>query len=343
MATIREIAELAGVSRGTVDRVLNRRGAVNPRTEAKIWEIARALDYKPNRAGVVLAARKKNLMLGVVLFGRENPFFDEVMQGIRAKQEEFESYNCTISVYQVGESIDEQLHAIDELIREGMNGLALAPYNDSRIIEKINECEKSGIPVVTLNTDVPDSSRIAYVGSNYYHSGQTAAGLMSLMSAGIVHAGIVTGSPNILCHTERIAGFRQCLREKGGRIRIVDVILTGDDDIVSYNKTAKLLAEHPEINALFFAAGGVYGGCRAIIDQNRQNNMTVITFDDITTTREFINTGIISATICQQPQVQGAKPLDILFTYLTTGELPGQALNYTEVDIRIKENLTFHT
>ena len=63
MATIKEIAELAGVSRGTVDRVLNNRGAVNPKTARKVLEIAQALDYKPNRAGIVLAAQKKNLKM----------------------------------------------------------------------------------------------------------------------------------------------------------------------------------------------------------------------------------------------------------------------------------------
>ena len=69
MATIKEIADLAGVSRGTVDRVLNNRGSVNPQTAQKIMEIVHALDYKPNRAGLVLAAQKKNLKLGVILFG----------------------------------------------------------------------------------------------------------------------------------------------------------------------------------------------------------------------------------------------------------------------------------
>ena len=75
MATIKEIAELAGVSRGTVDRVLNNRGSVNPRTARKILEIAQALDYKPNKAGIVLAAQKKNLKIGVILFDTGNPFF----------------------------------------------------------------------------------------------------------------------------------------------------------------------------------------------------------------------------------------------------------------------------
>ena len=55
MATIKEIAALAGVSRGTVDRVLNDRGAVNPETAEKIRKIAKELDYKPNRAGLVLS------------------------------------------------------------------------------------------------------------------------------------------------------------------------------------------------------------------------------------------------------------------------------------------------
>ena len=70
MATLKEIADLAGVSRGTVDRVLNHRGSVNPQTEKKILEIVQALDYKPNKAGIVLAAQKKNLKLGVVQIGR---------------------------------------------------------------------------------------------------------------------------------------------------------------------------------------------------------------------------------------------------------------------------------
>lgn len=61
MATMKEIAELSGVSRGTVDRVLNHRGIVNAETERKVLEIAKLLDYQPNKAGIALAAQKKKL------------------------------------------------------------------------------------------------------------------------------------------------------------------------------------------------------------------------------------------------------------------------------------------
>ena len=89
MTTIKEIADIAGVSRGTVDRVLNNRGSVSAKTTEKILEIAKALDYKPNKAGLTLAAQKKRLKLGVILFGETNPFMDKILERIRKKKEEF--------------------------------------------------------------------------------------------------------------------------------------------------------------------------------------------------------------------------------------------------------------
>lgn len=338
MATIKEIATLAGVSRGTVDRVLNHRGDVSLQTEEKIWEIVRKLDYKPNKAGIVLAAQKKNLKLGVVLLGIGNPFFDDVLLGVHEKAEELEGYNCSVLIRQTEYSLKQQLSAIDALISEGINGLAISPYNDDAIREKINSLCDRGIPVVTLNTDIENSKRLAYVGSNFFRSGETAAGLMCLMTKGEVHVGIVSGSRDILCHTERIAGFAQVIRSHP-HIRIADIVNNNDDDTESYTLTEQLLADHPEINAFYFTAGGVYGGCRAIEDSNRKNDTTVITNDIVPTTREYMQKGLIAATICQQPFQQGFLPLSILFTYLTTGESPASENNYVDVDIRIRENL----
>ena len=338
MATIKEIAAMAGVSRGTVDRVLNHRGSVNPQTEQKILDIVQALEYKPNKAGIVLAARKKNLKIGVVLLGLDTVFYDDILSGIQAKSEELSDYNCSILVRQTYYSLKQQLHAIDGLMAEGINGLAISPYNDPAIREKIDELYELGIPVVTLNTDIENSKRIAYVGSHFYRSGETAGGLMRLMTHGIVHVGIISGSRDILCHTERIAGFRSAI-SSCDNIHIADIVNNNDDETESYDLTTALLNNHPEVNALYFTAGGVYGGCRAVTDARRHTDMTVITYDMVNTTREYIEKGLIAATICQQPFLQGYRPLEILFAYLTTGEFPAVENNYVDIDVRIKENL----
>lgn len=338
MATIKEIATLAGVSRGTVDRVLNHRGSVNPKTAEKILEIAHALDYKPNKAGIVLAAQKRKLKIGVILLGAGNPFFDEVLLGVSEKAAELEGYNCTVLIRQTDYSLEEQLLAIDELVEEGVDGLALTPYNDNTIRRKINDLYDRNIPVVTLNTDIENSKRIAYVGSNYYRSGQTAAGLLRLMTSGQVYIGIISGSRNVLCHTERISGFQSIINQYDN-IHISATITNQDDDFESYEMTARLLKEHPEINALYFAAGGVYGGCRAVVASGRQYDIKMFAYDMVETTKQLIEQGLIAATICQQPLLQGSKPLDILFSHLTTGESPQSEYNYIDLDIRIRENL----
>lgn len=338
MATIKEIAALAGVSRGTVDRVLNHRGSVNPATAERIEKIARELDYKPNVAGLVLAAQKKKLKLGVILFSPENPFYLDVFEGVSSKAEELAGYNCTVIVKQIASSVEAQLSAIEELVAEEINGIALAPYNDSRIRDKINLLSEQGIPVVTLNTDIENTRRIAYVGSHYTKSGSTAAGLLRLMTHGEVHVGIITGSSNILCHTERIAGFTESLKPLSDTIHIAEIVEVHDDEFESYEKTTALLKRHPEINALYFVAGGVYGGCRSVKALGLQNQMRIVAYDMVPTTKELLRQGIISAVICQQPKLQGSKPLALLFTYLTTGELPDREQHYVAVDIRIREN-----
>lgn len=276
MATIKEIAALAGVSRGTVDRVLNDRGAVNPETAEKIRKIAKELDYKPNRAGLVLAAQKKRLKLGVILFSTGNPFFQDVLAGIDEKAEELANYNCTVITKQISFGVEAQLQTIDELLAEEVNGIAMTPYNDDRIRNRINALYEQGIPVVTLNTDIENSRRLAYVGSNYTRSGATAAGLLQLMTSGTVNIGIVTGSSKILCHTERIAGFLKTLAPYRNRIHVVDTVEIHDDEVESYEKTTALLSEHSEINALFFAAGGVYGGCRSVEALERKGSVRIL-------------------------------------------------------------------
>ncbi|MCD8197216.1 MAG: LacI family DNA-binding transcriptional regulator [Lachnospiraceae bacterium] len=337
MTTIKDIADLAGVSRGTVDRVLNHRGDVNPKTAAKVNEIAQALNYRPNKAGLALAAQKKKYKIGVVLFGENNPFFNEVMEGVELKSEELRSYGIATMTRRVEFDAARQLTAIDELLEEGIHGLIFAPYNDISIRNKIDEMAESDIPVVTVNTDIDGSKRIAYVGSDYVQGGCIAAGLFALMTAGDVELGIITGSAGVLCHSERVRGLEETLTSSYPRIRIAGIVENHDDDIESYRVTRELLAQHPSIDALFFAATGVYGGCRAVQESGLYPK--IVTFDDVPTTLDMLKDGVISATISQQTARQGSLSLDILFDFLTTGIAPERKLNYVEHTIRIRENI----
>ncbi len=339
MATIKEIAELAGVSRGTVDRVLNHRGFVNADTEKKVLEIASLLNYQPNKAGMALAAQKKKYVIGVLLFGEENPFFDEVINGLNAKLEELSIYGCTVLMRRVPFDLKAQLDTIQALRAEGIHGLILSPYNATEVQLAIDALWEEGIPCVTINTDIPNSKRIAYIGSDYHKCGRVAANLLQLIGSGIIRLGIVTGSHNILCHEERIRGFSDYVRANKLPVQIVDIRENGDDDYQSYDAVSAMLAEHAEINALYFTAAGVFGGCRAIQNSSLQKQPVVITFDAVPSTIEMLKTGVVTATICQHPEEQGARSLALLVDYLLTGKLPEQPLVYMDLEIKVKESL----
>ncbi len=72
------------------------------------------LDYRPNPAGIALAAQRKNVKLGILLFDTKNPFFEEVWKGVLEKEEELAGYNCTVFKKSVGFSAQEQLAAMED-------------------------------------------------------------------------------------------------------------------------------------------------------------------------------------------------------------------------------------
>lgn len=338
MATMKDIADLAGVSRGTVDRVLNNRGIVNANTKKKVLEIAKLLNYQPNKAGLALAAQKKKFKIGVLLFGVENPFFDEVMIGLKKKLIELSIYGCTIIEKRIPFDLKQQLDAMDEFVAEGVHGIILSPYNDSQIQKKIDSLADLDIPCITVNTDIPHSKRIAYVGSDYNKCGQTAAGLLGLITNGTATVGIITGSHNVLCHEARIFGFLDHLLNKYPKVIVAGIAENNDDEYQSYDAVNNLLTTRPDINALYFTAAGVSGGCQAISTMKRKD-LTVITFDAIPTIKELLQEGLVTATICQQPMEQGCQSLAILMDYLLTKKAPESELNHMDLSILIKENL----
>jgi len=322
--------------------VLNNRGAVKLETAEHVRSIANSLNYSPNRAGKTLAVRKKHLRFGYILFSSatSNPFFFDVVRGIESRAAELLEYGVTVEIRSAQiDSPNRQVDLIDELVDEGIDGLAITPINHPLVVARIRQLTKAGIPVVTTNSDIPDSGRLAYVGSDYFKSGCTAAGLMNLVTGGAAKVGTVIGNPSIDCHTERAAGFQKQIQSMYPGIRIVGEAINNDDDTESFFVTSTLLQKHPEIDALFLAGAGVVGACRAVEELGLQERIKIICYDLPVSTRELMEKGLVVATITQQPFTQGAKPLDILLDYVGMAVKPETEQFYTKIEIKIMENL----
>ena len=97
---IKDIAELAGVSVGTVDRVLHERGEVSKETKKKVLEIIKKLDYKPNLFARTLAL-KRSVKINALLpdFKKENLYWEAPYKGILKALDELKNFNTEIQIF----------------------------------------------------------------------------------------------------------------------------------------------------------------------------------------------------------------------------------------------------
>lgn len=338
MVTMKRIAELCGVSRGTVDRVLHGRGRVSEETAANIRRIADELGYQPNPAGKALAAQRQQPRVTVILPSEGNPFFDEVIRGLETAAEAYRSYGLAMKLRTMkGYDAKKQCEAL-ALAREEADAVIINPMDVPEVRTAVDALVAAGKFVVTLNNDLPGSKRHCYVGSDYRNGGQTACALLEAFTHGQARIGVVLGSSCAVGHRERLAGFRERMQRAPG-LCIVGEVENEDDEICSFERTRQLLEQHPDITALFLVAGGVYGACRAVMELPEADRPVVLAFDSVPSTVEMMRRGIIRAILYQHPYRQGHRAMELVFDKLVRGVQPDRETFIMKHEIKLLENL----
>lgn len=336
--TTKQIAELAGVSRGTVDRALNGRDGISEETRQKVLEIANRLGYVPNRAGKALSGARRTVEIGLVLNCADNPFYDEVIRGIETCRATYPDFNLNYRYRRLkGYSAAEQLEALDSL--SGCQILLVTPLNEAAVAERIDLLSANGVTVVTLNSDLEYSRRTFHVGCDYPGSGRTAAGLMGLLSGGQGQVGIVTGSLRMLGHRQRVDGFLSVLATDFPQMEHVWLVENNDDDQRSRELVLRQMERFPHTTAVYFGAAGISGGASALAEWRPDSIPLIVTCDDIPATRDLIHSGIVAATVCQEPFRQGFEAVRIALEYKITGIAPEHSALLMKNEIKIIHNM----
>ena len=342
MATMKQIASIAGVSLGTVDRVLNNRGSVNADTARHIMEIARSLDYIPNKTARCLAVRKQNLKIGCVMISpRSNEFYAQVEAGIQKKAAELADYNISvITKYIDPDEPAGQNRLLDEMREENVKGIVLCGYNLPETREKVAALSYEDIPVITACADLPDSGRVCHVGSDNAKMGRVAGQLTKLIGGERVRVGIVVyGHSNMRSYRSCVDSFEDYVRKNRDTMSISGIEGNYDDDFKSYSVVETMLREDPGINLIFVVSAGIYGACKAVERMEESRRPRVVCLNCTPSAREMMKKGVISAAINQQPEYQGSKALDLMFNLLCFNIKPGREHYHSDMDILIGECL----
>ena len=346
--TIAMVAEKAGVSRGTVDRVLNNRPHVSPDQRASVMEAIRELNYIPKKAqlaalGETEQEEEKKLLLGVI-FPDEGGYIRRVMkQGIRdafsmlpASRVELITEECDTRMS------EEVIEYIKDMQRRGVKGIILRAEKDAATARAVDELAEAGIPVITFNSDLPDCRRACFIGQDPYRSGRVAGELMAKLirpEDGLIAA---IGNLEVDSHQQRLRGFCEVMYRHGFRDNQFHVIETYNDYLLTQRRISELLETHPDIRGIYMANRSVAGCIEAVRRAERTGGMHVIGHDLSESTRgirQLLDSGEVDFIIAENIYKESYDALTILYQLASTGKLTGETTGFSEISILCAENI----
>jgi LacI family transcriptional regulator len=275
MATIRDVAERAGVAPITVSRVINNSGYVSESTRARVEAAVADLGYVPNVLARSLRSRRTNT-LALILTDISNPFWTTVARGV---EDAASSADFNVILCNTDESEVEQDKYLRVLLQKQVDGVLLVPA--SCAVEPIQFVQSQNTPIVVLDRRVPDAQVDVVRGDSEGGAYQLTRLLLSL---GHRQIAVLSGPGGVSTAEERVAGYRRALTGAGLDVDAALVYYGKYSAESGYEMAQQMLASTPRPSALFagnnFIAIGIL---RALRDAGLRvpEDFALVSFDDL--------------------------------------------------------------
>lgn len=339
--TMKQIAEIAGVHRSTVDKVIHGRPGVSDDVRKKVQKIIDELEYKPNMVGMALKSQSKVFRLAAILLDVDAmPYLRE---GIARGAEEYRDFNIELQ-YEICKFSEpqEQARLIREAVQKGCDGIILSPINAGVVRDAVNRAADKGVPTITVNSDLTDSRRLCTVDQDNDREGRIAGRLMGSFLRGQGRIAVVTAASaeenNNYGVKNRETHFVSLISEQFPEIKIVRRIESMEDPVITFAQTMRLLEEEPELDGIFVTCGGVKEIGRAI-KINGVQGLTVVCYSDYPEIQELMREDIVTCTISSDLPEQGKLPVQLMMNYLLLHQRPKQEQYLVKSAIMVKESL----
>ncbi len=311
------IAELSNVSIGTVDRALHGRGGIKESTRQQILQIARQIGYTPNLAARALSAARATIRIGVCMPREIHFFYDQLWGGVLDEAQSMAPLGIQFLHRPVRALGEDDTEAFQELVESGVNGIVLTAGNPRGLKPLINEAEESGIRVVCVSTDAPESRRSSVVCVEPSLNGSLAGELMGKFVPRGSKVAVVAGMLSAEDHRKKTEGFIEAFPQHCRDGEIIDVIEGHEDEEESFRKTYDLLGRAQNLAGLYVNTVNCLPVCRALEARGLAGEVTLITTDLFAEMSPYFKEGTITASIYQQPHRQGQMAVRLLADNLT--------------------------
>jgi len=299
--TIADLAAEAGVSVSTVNRILGGTASVRGATMLRVQSAAERIGFYG--LGAIDDRLKKTIphhRLGFLLQQSTRELYQlfarKIVAACRTRTDEVIEPVVDFVDLLTPENIALRLRALGQ----DCDAVAMIAADHPVIGNAIRDLAERGIPVVTYITDQSAPERAAYVGTNNWKMGRTAAYLVSHMVPDHARIAVFLGNFRYLCQDVADASFRAYVREHAPGLIVEESRPTNEDAGEAYRMARALIAEHDDLAAILIFGGGISGILRALreVPETRRRSIRVICRDIGPETRNGLSEGRITAALC---------------------------------------------
>lgn len=341
--TVKEIAKLSGVSAGTVDRVIHNRSEVSAKSREKVLAVLDKLGYSPNLQ-VSSIGTKKKFRITAVLPTATSGYWYLLKDGIRQALYEFSHISLKVKFLHY-DQFDlfscKETYAL--ALETECDAMIIGPTFNDETIQLTYALENRGIPYVFVDAMVTNTNPIAFFGPDSLRMGYMQARLLlgemekrsGIMLFRSKRVGDETSHNSLL----RRNGFKAYIKEKGLKVNLVDCVCDVNDPDSCFRSISEALDANPGIGGIVVFNSRVF----LVADYLKKYNIKgikLIGYGLIDKNIAYLKEEYITFLLSEHPDRQGYSAVKAILEYLLYGK-QSTVINYTPVDIMIKENVDY--
>lgn len=343
---IKDIAQRAGVSVGTVDRVLHDRPNVSKPAREKVEAALKEMNYQPNVYASALAYNKSYIFNVVLPQHESEAYWEEIEQGVKKAMEVRRDFHIDVEFYYYERFNKEAfVDCYTKCLDSNPNGVVIVPNEIEITRDFTDQLHARQIPFVFLDSYMPDLKPLSFFGQDSFCSGYFAAKMLMLIASGETEImllkqmkdGHVTSKQQV----NREVGFRQYMVDHFPNIKITELCVPFKGTRAEYDAILKEFFDtHHNIHHCITLNSKAHIVGDYLLRNNRRD-IQIMGYDMVAKNAECLRQGSISFLIAQHGYQQGYSCIDTLFKAIVLRKKV-QLVNYMPIELLTKENVDFY-
>ena len=330
--TIYTLANELNMSVSAVSRAFNPNTRLAPEKRKIILEAAKKAGYRQNKMASRLS--QDPIRIGILICKRIELFYSQVLSGVESAVNDFSNFKLTCDIRTLSienYNTESACSILNEFKEAGYDGIIIQGMYNITISNKINELADSGIKVVTLHNDLPDSKRLFTSTMDTEVAGAMVAELFDMVLPRTRRNVIVFSGPMLsIVHQGLISSYIR--HADAYKLKLLKHYDTADLPKNAEKMVKEAFSKYPEVNGIYISSSNSIPICQYLEDNGLSNKIFVIASDIFKELNAYIYKGVVNATIYQSPSSQGYSAVESLYYSIAESkEIPDRLLAKPQV------------